>query len=320
MLFNEKNRKNTNQGAMRVFRNSKYRYLFWILLLILLCISLFYYKFSFVGIYSNDIPILTTCTFSKTFNYSMNERESINCQLSNKESGNFFCEQDGLWNRRKQIYHIQRQRNEMKTKNNLFFSTNYEPTFHCSFERRFGAIGDGGKWICDSYRFDTKSTCLIYSFGSNNDFTFEIDLKDSLPNCDIHTFDLNKYECPDQICTFHQLKLGNGIDKHTKTLGMIMDELDHAKYELDILKIDIEGGEYSVFPSMFNDKIYPRQIQVEIHHKNVKATHELFDLFAENGYVIFHKEPNLLNTKIFEFALLRLNQQFFNLTNHDTCN
>ncbi|CAF1541767.1 unnamed protein product, partial [Didymodactylos carnosus] len=141
------------------------------------------------------------------------------------ESNYFFCEPDALWNRRKQVHLIQQQRNHLRIQNKHFFFINYEPTFHCSFERRFGNIGDGGKWICDVHRLENKQNCLVYIFGSNNDFSFEYDLKNSLINCDIHTFDVNKYECPETICTFHQIKFGNGIDHNTKTLVMIMDEL-----------------------------------------------------------------------------------------------
>jgi hypothetical protein len=34
-------------------------------------------------------------------------------------------------------------------------------------------MGDGPKWICDPHRIKGVKDCLIYSFGSNNEFDFE---------------------------------------------------------------------------------------------------------------------------------------------------
>lgn len=51
-----------------------------------------------------------------------------------------------------------------------------------------GKVGDGGKWICDAHRIREQEECLVYSIGSNNDFSFEASvLKDIGQHCEIHT-------------------------------------------------------------------------------------------------------------------------------------
>jgi hypothetical protein len=256
--------------------------------------------------------------------------DSANCELSLAESENFFCENNEDWTRRKEVFHLQHNRNQFLNSTNMFFQDNYEPTFSCRFEQRLGINGDGGKWICDVYRLKQSPGCLIYSLGSNGEFSFENETKRYLPNCEIHTFDMKEFNCTD-ICTFHKVKIGDGING-TKTLRMIMSDLYHTGRPIDILKIDVEGSEYEFFDDLFNttDVLSEniRQILVEIHLSNIIKTvnnvavydypkiHRLFQLFHDKHFVIFHKEVNLWNPyRAFEFSLIRLNKQFFEINN-----
>ena len=70
----------------------------------------------------------------------------------------------------------------------LFYQNNYEPDFVCQHEQRIGQLGDGGKWVCDPHRISGQKDCLVYSVGSNNDFSFEKSiLEDIGQHCEIHT-------------------------------------------------------------------------------------------------------------------------------------
>jgi len=255
------------------------------------------------------------------------------CELSRIESNNFFCETDQDWFRRKELFYLQHNRNQFLDTPSMFFQDNYEPTFSCRFEQRLGINGDGGKWICDVYRLKQLKSCLIYSLGSNGEFSFENETKRNLPDCDIHTFDLKEFNCTD-ICTFHQVKIGNGLNG-TKTLRMIMSELNHTGRYLDILKIDVEGSEYEFFDDLFNTTDHLseniHQILVEIHLARIirtvnnatvydyKKIHNLFELFHEKHYVIFHKEVNLYNPyQVFEFGFIKLNEKFFRMGNYSS--
>ena len=249
------------------------------------------------------------------------------CSLSLLESDGWFCELIFDWKQRKKNHRLQDKRNRMTDTPLMFFQNNWEPTFQCAFERRLGNVGDGGKWVCDIHRLTNKNngTALIYSFGSNEDFSFERAVKEELPNAEIHTFDRQRSTCPENVCVFHQAFLGNGRVAGTKSLLMIIDELGHRQREIDVLKVDIEGSEFSLFEDFFqtvknnrNTAPYVRQILFEIHFPNEKGDepclqiHRLFELFRRNHYVIFHKESNLYApTTIFEYALLRLNRAFF---------
>jgi hypothetical protein len=113
---------------------------------------------------------------------------------------------------------------------------------------------------------------------------------------------------------------------------MIMSELNHTDRYLDILKIDVEGSEYEFFDDLFNTTDHLseniHQILVEIHLARIirtvnnatvydyKKIHNLFELFHEKHYVIFHKEVNLYNPyQVFEFGFIKLNKKFFQMDN-----
>ncbi|UJR28682.1 hypothetical protein I4U23_009911 [Adineta vaga] len=243
------------------------------------------------------------------------------------ESDGWFCESDSDWNLRKTIHRSQDKRNRITDRRHMFFQNNWEPTIHCEFERRIGNTGDGGKWICDIHRFQqmNDTNLLIYSFGSNGDFSFERATKEQLLKAEIHTFDMGLFKCPENVCIFHQTRLGSGKNDGTKSLETIMKELGHQKRQIHILKVDIEGSEFNLFEELFDpsvtnqsNKPYIRQILFEIHlgaglnEETSRRTHRLFELFRTNNYAIFHKEVNLHDPhNAFEYALLRLNSAFF---------
>ena len=263
---------------------------------------------------------------SKTVSNATNETASY-CGLSWIESDGWFCESDLDWKRRKTLDRIQHKRNRISDARSFFFQNNWEPTVQCQFERRLGNTGDGGKWICDVHRFlqMNETNLLIYSFGSNGDFSFERAVKEQLPQGEIHTFDIGVFRCPENICLFHQTRLGDGKTRGSKSLQMIINELGHAKRKIHLLKVDIEGSEFSLFEELFKSSAntpsevpYIRQILFEIHlesgrnDETCRRTHRLFELFRAHHYVIFHKEANLFDPQnVFEYALLRLNPMFF---------
>ena len=106
---------------------------------------------------------------------------------------------------------------------------------------------------------------------------------------------------------------------------MIIKELGHQKRQIHILKIDIEGDEFSLLEELMKNSKgnqsnlpYIRHILFEIHLSKDKSeassvrAHRLFELFNSNNYVIVHKEANLNDAQnVFEYAMLRLNPAFF---------
>jgi len=61
------------------------------------------------------------------------------------------------------------------------------PLYPCPLEGRFGAFGDGGKWLC-MVHYNTSERPLVISVGSNGDTTFEHDISARL-HAFSHTFD-----------------------------------------------------------------------------------------------------------------------------------
>lgn len=136
-----------------------------------------------------------------------------------------------------------------------FYQSHYEPDFVCQYERRIGKLGDGGKWICDPHRIAHQKDCLVYSVGSNNDFSFEeAVLRDIGPHCEIHTFDFGNYAAgAEKVGTrlhdgvnktavvYHQVGVGLDDPPKFKSLKTIVEELGHVNRTIDIFKIDCEG-------------------------------------------------------------------------------
>ena len=65
----------------------------------------------------------------------------------------------------------------------------YEKVWDCHIEQRVGRLfGDGGKFVCGPDEYFRSRPCLIYSVGSNGDFSFETDVIRKF-GCEVHTFD-----------------------------------------------------------------------------------------------------------------------------------
>jgi Methyltransferase domain len=198
-----------------------------------------------------------------------------------------------------------------------WFQNNYEPEFGCRHERRIGRLGDGGKWVCDPHRITyqknnkkKKDDCLIFSVGSNNDFSFEAAVQAEIgSHCEIHTFDFTNYteRANENGVIFHQWGIDaenrrNGRGHQFKTLATTIQELDLTGRTIDVFKIDCEGCELTSFESWAAANVTLRQILVEVHAGKDAMTqpqsNQFFEFMHRQGYVITHKEPNIHYCKL----------------------
>lgn len=274
-----------------------------------------------------------------------------NKSLSQIESLGFFEEDDGLWKARKELHHtwmqkLQSASSHLDLENSLidartFWQEHFEPSFHCDLAERIGAVGDGGKWICNpaSIRQQVKEggSCLVYSVGSNGQFDFEVAvLRDISPDCEIHIFDpappgtvAESYpadrtdEMPKQA-KYHQIALGVdgadlGLGVPTKSISTIVKELGHEGRWIDIFKIDCEGCEWDVYNDFTKDGVMIRQIQSELHQNHAtrptrnfsQQVEPLFTSLFNAGFVMFNKEANLFSSGYcIEFSFLKLDPSF----------
>ena len=209
-----------------------------------------------------------------------------------------------------------------------FYQNHYEPDFICQHEGRIGRLGDGGKWICDPHRIAMQDECLVYSVGSNNDFSFEESvLKDIGPHCEIHTFDFGNFKegaakvgyrlhngVNKTAVNYHQYGLGLDQPPKYKSLQTVVKEQGHENRVIDIFKIDCEGCEWETAKHWFEADVTLRQIQVELHKSNMETTPQFFDMMYDNDYVITHKEANIEWTNAqgtcIEYAFLKLSPDF----------
>ena len=109
-------------------------------------------------------------------------------------------------------------------------------------------VGDGGKLLCGLTSLPRD--CVIYSLGSANDFSFEETMLRATP-CAIHTFDCTvdgATKPADSRIVFHRQCLGDGGAPGFFSLPQLAAQNGHTR--IDLLKMDIEGGEYGVFASL----------------------------------------------------------------------
>jgi len=208
----------------------------------------------------------------------------------------------------------------------MWLQYHYEPSFHCSMERRVGQYGDGGKWVCDPHKIAEQAHqhgCLVYSVGSNGDASFETAVHEEISKeCEIHTFDMNPWASyrpglPPEFMSYHTAKISNG-----NAIAKLHKKLGHRGRTINILKIDCEGCEWETYREWLDGGIDIRQIQVELHLNLLEdrkrptnigdKTHAFFKFFFSYGYVVFHKEANSIGCggNCIEYAFLKLHPSF----------
>lgn len=63
----------------------------------------------------------------------------------------------------------------------------FEASWACSSHARLGRVGDGGKWLCEPERLERQRQCVVYSFGSAGETSFEQAMISM--GCNVHSFD-----------------------------------------------------------------------------------------------------------------------------------
>lgn len=172
---------------------------------------------------------------------------------------------------------------------------------------------------------------VVYSFGIGQDISFDLALIEKfdlhvyafdptpkssvwIANQDLHpNFHyfpvgisdhdgiLDFYELLGQdMVSFTELRIKGRDNRYISTplsvqkITSICAKLNHVS--IDILKLDIEGSEYSVIPDILNSNIEIQQILVEFHHHfngiQIEETVKAIKLLNQQGYRIFDVSPN----------------------------
>jgi hypothetical protein len=169
----------------------------------------------------------------------------------------------------------------------------FPATYTCPHDiQRVGRLGDGGKWVCGMSLYEAKPApavsqqkssphpeTIIYSFGVNDESTFEAEMLARIPSAQIFAYDFSVKSFGPQLppsysarAHFSQVGLG-AKDEFNKspqffTLSTLMAQNNHSY--IDILKIDIEGSEYAAFDAFMDScdaaGIMPiGQVMIELH-------------------------------------------------------
>ena len=91
------------------------------------------------------------------------------------------------------------------------------------------------------------------------------------------------------------------VECEVRRLATLARQLGHRR--LDLLKLDIEGNEYSVVPDLLASRLPVRQLLIEVHHNlpghSFAWTCQLIRGLEEQGYQLFH-----ISKRGLEFAFL----------------
>lgn len=160
-----------------------------------------------------------------------------------------------------------------------------------------------GDWEVATQYLDTNS--IVYSFGVGDDIAFDLGLIDAF-GVSVFAFDPTPLTVDyarqrqtdgfrflpwgiadfDGKITFYQRsesgagavmfstvkqpgQKGDEVQAEVYRLQTIMGMLGHQN--IDLLKMDIEGGEYDVIRDMLESGIRPKQVCVEVHHRFFEA-------------------------------------------------
>ncbi len=210
----------------------------------------------------------------------------------------------------------------------------FDAVVDCATTMRVGTRFDGGKWICDPQSL-SKAT-VVYSFGVGDNISFDMDMA-GMFGCDVHMFDPS----PSVAANFDHFKSGESLGKghlsyhplglgpvstvagrqwdlviegkrcEARSLADIAGALNHT--HVDILKIDIEGGEFASLQQMLAartlDSLQVKQLLVEFHLWDDSCFADFVRLVGtlkRQGFLIFRKEFNpYAADKCAEFSFLR---------------
>jgi len=219
----------------------------------------------------------------------------------------------------------------------------WAPTYGCSVPLHVGGLGSSqwgtalpleSKAICNPTQMRYEDSCVIYSFGVGWDATFEISMLDTAPNCKVRVFDpttnaekfweLVAKQTPDgQVApkppqldfvplglaaeTSDNYRIGslwnNQESIRVSTLADIMRT--QGDTHLTVLKVDIEGSEWTALPQAVDTGTMARvdQLLLEVHLGGCEAGYKdnnraklnnMFEVLEKSGLRAISNIPNLV--------------------------
>ncbi|UJR19321.1 hypothetical protein I4U23_022450 [Adineta vaga] len=199
--------------------------------------------------------------------------------------------------------------------------------------KRYGLPDDTGKLLCGLEILSSDDSCTVYSLGSGNDFRFEESIL-AQTKCTVYTFDCTSFPPQTKYDRLHFYKIclgenspmqryiypesGKYLDNPLLTImtymsfDQIMKINNHN--QIHVLKMDIEGGEYSAFRDLLKNDTkqnLPYQISFESHWWHRDAYHSilhisLFSQLWKSGYRLLQYELNKHDHSCVEWTFMRM--------------
>lgn len=182
----------------------------------------------------------------------------------------------------------------------------FREAWPCPTTRRYGTLGDGGKWLCF-----LRPRCTVLSLGISNEFSFETELALE-HDCVVHGFDPTVEPSLElaRVMRFRRKGVRDGpgaASPFAEGTLSVWDMLYQANLtRVDVLKVDVEGAEFGMFRELFADydghPLPFDQLLVEFHLQPITAhsTQELWEVvekLEERGFRLFETEYNPDNPK-----------------------
>lgn len=191
-------------------------------------------------------------------------------------------------------------------------------------------VGDEEKRYCAGGDLASED-CIVYSLGSNNQWTFEENVIRDTPHCRVFTFDCTvetprppRFATFQERVTFQPLCLASTNYTRNNFLYSTFDVLVAVSggRRPHYLKIDIEGYEFEALAPLFSQlysrfqltgvDLFPSQIAIEIHYvtNRFELSEHVLQAFSNyvfhvGGYLIAHRRDNLMGYMATELLLVR---------------
>jgi len=212
----------------------------------------------------------------------------------------------------REVFHEKMTDEEADVPLNKFLSRRHVA---CEKSIRLGNVGDGGWDMCIAGPYHPKQPCLVYSFGINNDFSFD-DAVGNTFGCTVRSFDPSmktKDHQRNAHVWFYQIGIG-GKDAlasngwQIKTLSSVVAQFNDSKKIIDYLKMDVEESEYASLDEMLSSGILSqvKQLALELHIEDAnfrKVTLSLYERYRllkrleDAGFRRWYYAINLYNIK-----------------------
>ncbi|KAF1756075.1 hypothetical protein GCK72_012528 [Caenorhabditis remanei] len=278
--------------------NQNYRFL----AVLLSCFVILYFMFNHLG---KKKEISETSIFNDPqFNSMATIRNEFESPQSFLQTQFYSLEQKNL--RKEALKRVEEDRKGLlKAANGTDHKAFYKavkPEVFCEKNERIGYKGDGGKQVCNAGAVK-KEDCTLLSLGLHNQIDYDLAIfKATGRHCKLLGADMNSQNAKTQKS---YEEMGGEIFVGKIPANLTIPEMleKTGRSEVELLKIDIEGGEVDGLEPLIRD-YYVCQIFIELHGKKPIEHLTMLRMMSRYGFRLFNIEPNPYCKKCCEYSLI----------------